>query len=109
MSGKPQFDDDAVINSAMDVFWRHGYAASSIDQLATAIHNLQTAGKPADLVDDVAIYHEAAEWLLRYPEELQAAYGRYYTLGRIFVQLIGRPLALNGLAPRFEILARHLG
>ena len=26
-----------------------------------------------------------------YPEELQAAYGRYYTLGRIFVQLIGRP------------------
>jgi TetR/AcrR family transcriptional regulator, copper-responsive repressor len=37
MSGKPQFDDDAVINSAMDVFWRHGYAASSIDQLATAM------------------------------------------------------------------------
>ncbi len=29
--------------------------------------------------------------LRRYPEELQAAYGRYYTLGRIFVQLIGRP------------------
>jgi menaquinone-9 beta-reductase len=26
-----------------------------------------------------------------YPEELQAAYGRYYTLGRIFVELIGRP------------------
>jgi len=37
MSGKPQFDDDAVINSAMDVFWRHGYSASSIDQLATAM------------------------------------------------------------------------
>jgi len=36
MSGKPQFDDDAVINSAMDVFWRHGYSASSIDQLTTA-------------------------------------------------------------------------
>ncbi len=27
MSGKPQFDDSAVINSAMEVFWRHGYAA----------------------------------------------------------------------------------
>ena len=26
-----------------------------------------------------------------YPEELQAAYGRYYTLGRVFVELIGRP------------------
>jgi len=37
MSGKPQFDDDAVINSAMDVFWRHGYSASSIDQLTTAM------------------------------------------------------------------------
>jgi AcrR family transcriptional regulator len=37
MSGKPQFDDDAVINSAMDVFWRHGYSATSIDELATAM------------------------------------------------------------------------
>ena len=33
-----------------------------------------------------------SERVLRsYPEELQAAYGRYYTLGRIFVELIGRP------------------
>ncbi|WP_245502203.1 TetR/AcrR family transcriptional regulator [Bradyrhizobium betae] len=37
MSGKPQFDDSAVISSAMEVFWRHGYAASSIDQLTTAM------------------------------------------------------------------------
>jgi menaquinone-9 beta-reductase len=29
--------------------------------------------------------------LRSYPEELQAAYGRYYTLGRVFVELIGRP------------------
>jgi menaquinone-9 beta-reductase len=29
--------------------------------------------------------------LRTYPEELQAAYGRYYTLGRVFVELIGRP------------------
>jgi menaquinone-9 beta-reductase len=34
---------------------------------------------------------ETERVLRRYPEELQAAYGRYYTLGRIFVQLIGRP------------------
>ena len=26
-----------------------------------------------------------------YPEALQDAYGGYYTLGRIFVELIGRP------------------
>jgi len=37
MSGKPQFDDNAVISSAMEIFWRHGYAASSIDQLTTAM------------------------------------------------------------------------
>lgn len=37
MSGKPQFNDDAVIGSAMEIFWRHGYAASSIDQLTTAM------------------------------------------------------------------------
>ena len=37
MSGKPQFDDSAVIDAAMEVFWRHGYAASSIDQLTTAM------------------------------------------------------------------------
>jgi AcrR family transcriptional regulator len=37
MSGKPQFDEASVINAAMDVFWRHGYAASSIDQLTTAM------------------------------------------------------------------------
>ncbi|EJN15662.1 transcriptional regulator [Bradyrhizobium sp. YR681] len=37
MSGKPQFDDDTVIHSAMEIFWRHGYAASSIDQLTTAM------------------------------------------------------------------------
>jgi flavin-dependent dehydrogenase len=29
--------------------------------------------------------------LRSYPEALQDAYGRYYTLGRLFVQLIGRP------------------
>ncbi|CAO3427535.1 TetR/AcrR family transcriptional regulator [Azospirillum endophyticum] len=37
MSGKPQFDDASVIDAAMEVFWRHGYPASSIDQLTTAM------------------------------------------------------------------------
>ncbi|MHC4049861.1 TetR/AcrR family transcriptional regulator [Bradyrhizobium sp. 25ACV] len=37
MSGKPQFDDSAVITAAMEVFWRHGYAASSIDELTMAM------------------------------------------------------------------------
>jgi geranylgeranyl reductase family protein len=34
---------------------------------------------------------ETERVLRSYPDELQAAYGRYYTLGRIFVELIGRP------------------
>ena len=34
---------------------------------------------------------ETERVLRSYPQELQAAYGRYYTLGRVFVELIGRP------------------
>jgi menaquinone-9 beta-reductase len=34
---------------------------------------------------------ETERVLSGYASELQAAYGRYYTLGRVFVQLIGRP------------------
>jgi geranylgeranyl reductase family protein len=34
---------------------------------------------------------ETERVLRGYPEVLQDAYGRYYTLGRVFVQLIGRP------------------
>jgi menaquinone-9 beta-reductase len=34
---------------------------------------------------------EAERVLLGYPRALQQAYGGYYTLGRMFVQLIGRP------------------
>ena len=36
MSGKPQFDEAAVIAAAMGVFWRHGYAAASISDLTEA-------------------------------------------------------------------------
>jgi menaquinone-9 beta-reductase len=34
---------------------------------------------------------EAERVLRSYPDALQDAYGRYYTLGRVFVELIGRP------------------
>jgi geranylgeranyl reductase family protein len=34
---------------------------------------------------------ETERVLAGYADELQAAYGRYYTLGRVFVELIGRP------------------
>ena len=48
----------------------------------------------ARVVDQALARPTAAETervLRGYPEVLQDMYGRYYTLGRIFVQLIGRP------------------
>jgi len=36
MSGKPQYDEDAVLDAATDVFWRHGYASASIGDLTEA-------------------------------------------------------------------------
>lgn len=35
--GRPrQFDEDIVLDKIMQVFWRHGYAATSLDQIASA-------------------------------------------------------------------------
>ncbi|WP_027712429.1 TetR/AcrR family transcriptional regulator [Dickeya chrysanthemi] len=36
MSGKPQYDENAVLNAAIDVFWGHGYANASISDLTEA-------------------------------------------------------------------------
>jgi TetR/AcrR family transcriptional regulator, copper-responsive repressor len=36
MSGKPKFDEGAVIAAAARVFWRHGYAAASLNELTEA-------------------------------------------------------------------------
>src|ERR1700726_4316720 len=36
MSGKPQFDEVAVIAAAIEVFWRSGYAAGAVSDLTEA-------------------------------------------------------------------------
>jgi AcrR family transcriptional regulator len=36
MSGKSQYDENAVINAAVGVFWRHGFATASISDLTEA-------------------------------------------------------------------------
>lgn len=36
MSGKPQYDESAVLNAAIGVFWRHGFANASISDLTEA-------------------------------------------------------------------------
>jgi geranylgeranyl reductase family protein len=57
------------------------YAMESGELLARVV--AQALARPARA--------ETERVLRTYPEELQAAYGRYYTLGRVFVELIGRP------------------
>lgn len=36
MSGKPQYDEGAVLKAATGVFWRHGYANASVSDLTEA-------------------------------------------------------------------------
>lgn len=36
MSGKPQYDENAVLRAATGVFWRHGYANASVSDLTEA-------------------------------------------------------------------------
>lgn len=36
MTGKPQYDEQAVIAAAAGVFWRHGFAAASLSDLTAA-------------------------------------------------------------------------
>ncbi|MCQ9426834.1 TetR/AcrR family transcriptional regulator [Pseudomonas sp. LJDD11] len=36
MSGKPQYDEGAVLKAATGVFWRHGYANASVSDLSKA-------------------------------------------------------------------------
>ncbi|MDM0040705.1 TetR/AcrR family transcriptional regulator [Variovorax sp. J22G21] len=36
MGGKPQYDEGSVIDAAVDAFWRHGYAATTINVLTEA-------------------------------------------------------------------------
>ena len=57
------------------------YAMESGELLARVV--AQALARPARA--------ETERVLRSYPEELQAAYGRYYTLGRVFVALLGKP------------------
>ena len=57
------------------------YAMESAEILARVV--AQALARPT--------WAETERVLRSYPGELQAAYGRYYTLGRVFVALLGKP------------------
>ncbi|NTD87659.1 TetR/AcrR family transcriptional regulator [Agrobacterium tumefaciens] len=75
MSGKQQFDDAVVIQGAMNVFWRRGYAAASIDEL-TAAMGLSRSSLYKRFRDKEGLYQEVLahynERVLRRMSDVQA-------------------------------------
>jgi len=60
MSGKPQYDESAVVLAAIDVFWRQGYAAASINDL-TAATALSRSSLYQRFGDKDGLFREALE------------------------------------------------
>jgi AcrR family transcriptional regulator len=79
MSGKPQFDESAVIDAAVDVFWTHGYAAASINQL-TAATGLSRSSLYQRFQDKDGLFGEA--------------------LSRYTTRVVGRMAAVQGASMR---------
>jgi TetR/AcrR family transcriptional regulator, copper-responsive repressor len=95
LSGKPQYDEATVVDAAMNVFWRHGYAAASINEL-TAATGLSRSSLYQRFRDKDGLFHEAlsnyTERLLRHMKEVEAdtARGRLEALLREFAPKPGK-------------------
>ena len=95
MSGKPQYDEPAVLAAAIEVFWRHGYAATSINEL-TAATGLSRSSLYQRFQDKDGLFLEAlasyTERVLRRMEGVQAvtARARLEALLREFVPAEGK-------------------
>jgi TetR/AcrR family transcriptional regulator, copper-responsive repressor len=72
VSGKPQYDETAVIDAAMQVFWRHGYAAASINDL-TAATGLSRSSIYQRFRDKEGLFQHA---LARYTERVLRRMGK---------------------------------
>jgi len=79
MTGKPQYDESAALEAAMRVFWRHGYAAASINDL-TAATGLSRSSIYQRFQDKDNLFRETlahyTERVLRRMNAVQAASGR---------------------------------
>jgi AcrR family transcriptional regulator len=96
MSGKPQFDDVAVITAAIEVFWRKGYAVAAISDLTEAT-GLSRSSLYQRFHDKDGLFQEALEAytqrVLRRMNSAKAdtARGRLKVLLRAFLPDRSRP------------------
>jgi AcrR family transcriptional regulator len=96
MSGKPQFDEVAVIAAAIEVFWRSGYAAAAISDLTEAT-GLSRSSLYQRFHDKDGLFQEALEAytqrVLRRMNSAKAdtARGRLKALLRAFLPDRSRP------------------
>lgn len=75
MSGKPQFDEAAVIQAAVGAFWSHGYAATSISELTEATR-LSRSSLYQRFGDKDGLYREALQtYVERVLHRMNAASG----------------------------------
>lgn len=87
-TGRPRaFDRDAAILEAMHLFWEHGYAATSVQQLRDAMGGISAASFYAAFASKEALFREVVE-------TYAATYGKALD-----------PLGDNSLSPREAIEA----
>jgi TetR/AcrR family transcriptional regulator, copper-responsive repressor len=96
MSGKPKFDEVAVIAAAIEVFWRNGYAAAAISDLTQAT-GLSRSSLYQRFHDKDGLFHEALEAYARRvlrrmnSADAETARGRLNALLRAFLPDGSRP------------------
>lgn len=96
MSGKPQYEETTVVDAAMDVFWRHGFAAASISDLTDAT-GLSRSSLYQRFQDKDGLFQEAlssyTDRVLRRMNAIQAdtARRRLEALLRDFLPKVSRP------------------
>ena len=110
MSGKPQFDEAAVIAAAIGVFRRHGYAAASISDLTEAT-GLSRSSLYQRFRDKDGLFQEALAAYTRArlaAHELGQGRHRARAIGSVVARVFaGRIISDRGLPDRAK-LCRNL-
>lgn len=105
MTGKPQFDESAVIAAAIQVFWRHGYAAASISHLTEAT-GLSRSSLYQRFGDKDRLFQEAlAAYLERVLRRMESVQGKN-ARARLDALLRGFALGRSAERPGGCLIAR---